>query len=291
MPINTNYWTTEDYANYGMIDPNTGGLTDQGMGAMNTGSYTPPQQQGAGWQQAAGAGIGAILNLAPKLIGMAEQRRTNKRIAKIQAELEAKQWADNLKNYSEAQGDILRAGDRGRPGLSADMADRGLANSSIKTQEMGDLDYALERRMDALMRKKAQEVYGREAAMAIAKIQKKSEKRQYYLAIASEVGNAIGSVANAGVGMAASDKKTKENIKPANASALDQVIDTPVKSWNYKKDPVNKHIGPMAQDVKKNMGDEVAPEGKTIDVVSMNGMLMKAVQELAAEVKALKGKK
>lgn len=290
MAINTNYWTTEDYANYGLIDPNTGGLTDSGMGAMNTGSFTP-QASGPNWGAVASSGLGSVLALAPKLIGMAEQRRTQKKIAKIQKELEAKQWADRLKDYSESQADIYRAGDKGRPSLSADMAERGLSSSSIKTQEMGDLNYALDRRMDALLRKKALDVWGHEAAAKIAKIQKKSERRQYYLQIAAEVGNAIGNAAGAVGGAALSDREAKENIKPVNTKEeLKSIEETPVKSWNYKQDKVNPRLGPMAQDVKKNMGEE-ASNGKEIDLVSMVGKQAAAIQELAKEVRELKNGK
>jgi hypothetical protein len=44
----------------------------------------------------------------------------------------------------------------------------------------------------------------------------------------------------------------------------------------------------MAQTVRRNMGEAVAPGGKVIDLVSMNGRMMAAVQELAREVKGIK---
>ena len=46
----------------------------------------------------------------------------------------------------------------------------------------------------------------------------------------------------------------------------------------------------MAQDVQKNMGDKVAPGGKVIDMVSMNGITMGAVQELAKRLKKIESK-
>jgi hypothetical protein len=40
----------------------------------------------------------------------------------------------------------------------------------------------------------------------------------------------------------------------------------------------------MAQDVKRNMGSKVAPGGKMIDLISMNGITMKAVQAVNKKV-------
>ena len=48
-----------------------------------------------------------------------------------------------------------------------------------------------------------------------------------------------------------------------------------------------KHTGPMAQDVQRTMGDKVAPKGKKIDLVSMNGITIAAVQGLSQKVDRL----
>lgn len=40
----------------------------------------------------------------------------------------------------------------------------------------------------------------------------------------------------------------------------------------------------MEQDVQRTMGDKVAPKGKKIDLVSMNGITMAAVQGLSQKV-------
>lgn len=47
-------------------------------------------------------------------------------------------------------------------------------------------------------------------------------------------------------------------------------------------------IGPMAQDTNKLLGEEAAPGGKSINLVTMNGVLTSAVQKLAEEVDSLK---
>lgn len=94
-----------------------------------------------------------------------------------------------------------------------------------------------------------------------------------------------------------------ENIKSGTgkraktALMLEAIMKTPVdEGWHY--DPAKggpdeggqKHTGPMAQDVQKNMGDKVAPGGKVIDMVSMNGVTMGAVQELAKRLKKVESK-
>lgn len=94
-----------------------------------------------------------------------------------------------------------------------------------------------------------------------------------------------------------SDEEIKTNTgKPMSpAKALGAIVKTSVdEGWSY--DPAKggpddggaKHDGPMAQDVRKNMGDTVAPGGRQIDVASMFGVLLAGTQQLAKEVKQLK---
>ena len=95
---------------------------------------------------------------------------------------------------------------------------------------------------------------------------------------------------------AKSDIETKENIDQVNStdssskSFLSRLLKTKVFTWNYKKGEGDQddHIGPMAQDVQKNMGDSTAPGGKKIDLVNLNGINMAATQELASKVAGLK---
>ena len=87
----------------------------------------------------------------------------------------------------------------------------------------------------------------------------------------------------------ASDVNIKENIKGHDPKrSLYGVTQTPVSSWNYKGDVFKTPmIGPMAQDVKKNLGEETAPGGTKLDLVNMNGTLMAAVQQLAKDQDAI----
>jgi Chaperone of endosialidase len=113
--------------------------------------------------------------------------------------------------------------------------------------------------------------------------------------------NAAGTVA----GMAISDKNAKKGIHPVNDDealesvpdneALEQVASTPVATWSYKDssaaaDGGQKHIGPMAQDVRKTMGDKIAPGGKKIDLISLNGKNMAAIGALKRQFDSLDSK-
>lgn len=93
-----------------------------------------------------------------------------------------------------------------------------------------------------------------------------------------------------GAMLVSSDVNKKQDIDPVDpAQALASVEDTPVSNWAYKQGVVPgedgaKHTGPMAQDVQRTMGDKVAPKGKKIDLISMNGITMAAVQGLSQKV-------
>jgi hypothetical protein len=91
-------------------------------------------------------------------------------------------------------------------------------------------------------------------------------------------------------GMMFSDVSMKQDIQPVDpAQALESVAQTPVSNWAYKQgipasDGGQTHTGPMAQDVNKTMGEKVAPKGKKIDLISMNGIAMAAIQGLNQKV-------
>lgn len=91
---------------------------------------------------------------------------------------------------------------------------------------------------------------------------------------------AAGKVAGA---LILSDKKAKKNIKKTSTKAsLAAFKKMPVSNWNYKKGlgDGGNHTGPMAQDVRKGLGDSVAPGGKMIDMISMAGHQINAIKEL-----------
>jgi hypothetical protein len=101
----------------------------------------------------------------------------------------------------------------------------------------------------------------------------------------------------AGAMFAMSDVRLKTDIRGLKPkAALDAINNTPVSKWTYKEgskadDGGKEHIGPMAQDVQATMGDKAAPNGTAIDLISMNGVTMAAIQELSNKVDKLAGSK
>jgi hypothetical protein len=98
------------------------------------------------------------------------------------------------------------------------------------------------------------------------------------------------------MGVTFSDKNMKENRAPVDGeAALEGIKKTPIESWNYKEgtpadDGGQPHIGGMAQDLQKNLGDDVAPGGKLLDPVSAIGTTMAAVQTLAKKVEKMESR-
>ncbi|HWH81273.1 MAG TPA: hypothetical protein VNU71_03450, partial [Burkholderiaceae bacterium] len=96
-----------------------------------------------------------------------------------------------------------------------------------------------------------------------------------------------------------SDKKLKKGTgkKADGEKALAQINATPVEDgWKYdpKKggpdDGGKKHIGPMAQQVRRTMGEHVAPGGKEISPMDMNGKLMAGMQALTKRIGKLEAR-
>ena len=101
-------------------------------------------------------------------------------------------------------------------------------------------------------------------------------------------GSALGGWASGG--FATSSKDAKKNFKPvSDDQALKSVEKTPVTNWNYKpgEGDGGNHTGPMAQTVQKNMGEQAAPGGKMIDLVTLNGVNMAAIAALSRKVDKL----
>lgn len=136
-----------------------------------------------------------------------------------------------------------------------------------------------------------------------AQLQAQSNDSGLMGALGGVAGMYAGSTAGSGLitkglmGMSDVAKKRKTGKKADTAEVLEQIENTPVEDgWEYDPakggidDGGRPHTGPMAQTVRKTMGDSVAPGGKVIDMVSMNGRLMAGMQELAKKVKKLEGK-
>lgn len=111
--------------------------------------------------------------------------------------------------------------------------------------------------------------------------------------IAGKDSGLVGDLATIGMTAAKlwpSDKTKKKNVKPvSDEQALAAIKDTPVSKWDYKPGAGDggTHIGPMAQDANRTMGEKAAPGGKQIDLVTMNGLNMAATAALARKVDKL----
>lgn len=115
------------------------------------------------------------------------------------------------------------------------------------------------------------------------------------------LGAAIGGIAQ-GIGAAGgiakffSDKNMKHDVEAVDEdAALEGIAKTDVKAWKYNDDSPaadggQQHVGAMAQDMQKNLGDTVAPGGKTVDIVSALGVNMAAVKALNKKVDTIAAK-
>ncbi len=118
----------------------------------------------------------------------------------------------------------------------------------------------------------------------IAGVQQASGNDGLWGALGSVAGNFAGS--GAGSTLLAgwlSDKKAKKNVKSVSGKkSLAAFRKMPVSNWDYKagKGDGGNHTGPMAQDVRKGLGDSVAPGGKRIDAISLVGHQVNAIKEL-----------
>jgi len=117
-------------------------------------------------------------------------------------------------------------------------------------------------------------------------------QRDWAQTIGSFVGAAGGAMTGLGalgvgakaakVAGAASDVNLKQDIRPISGDIIQQFMRLPISTWAYKTDPAVRHLGPMAQDMKRvfDVGD-----GVTIELVDVMGLLMllgRAVAEKAA---------
>ena len=92
------------------------------------------------------------------------------------------------------------------------------------------------------------------------------------------------------VGMGAtmlSSKVFKEDGAPVDSGdAVEAFKNLDVDSWKYKDGVADggRHVGPYAEDVQRELGDEVAPGGKQIDMISMSGAQTAAIKGLAEKL-------
>lgn len=92
------------------------------------------------------------------------------------------------------------------------------------------------------------------------------------------------------------DMKTGTGKPIDGDKALEQIESLDIdQGWKYdtaKGGPTDgrQHDGPMAQEVRRRMGDRVAPGGKKIDIASMNGRLLGGMQAIARRLATVETK-
>jgi len=97
------------------------------------------------------------------------------------------------------------------------------------------------------------------------------------------LGSLIGSLGGAAI-LKWSSEKLKEDIRPADdEKALGELEQVAVKDWKYKAGVEDGavHTGPIAEDMQAVMGDEVAPNGAALDMVSVSGKHHAAIRALS----------
>ncbi|HEX4263830.1 MAG TPA: tail fiber domain-containing protein [Verrucomicrobiae bacterium] len=85
-----------------------------------------------------------------------------------------------------------------------------------------------------------------------------------------------------------SDRNLKENFTPVEPlSVLAKVAELPILKWNYKSDPVQMHLGPVAQDFWAAF--ELGPDDKHIATVDEGGVALAAIQGLNQKLEEQRG--
>ena len=84
----------------------------------------------------------------------------------------------------------------------------------------------------------------------------------------------------------ASDRNLKQGFAPVDpVDVLAKVVAMPVQSWDYKAQPGEKHIGPVAQDFHAAFGLNGADD-KHIATVDESGVALAAIQGLNEKLEA-----
>lgn len=105
----------------------------------------------------------------------------------------------------------------------------------------------------------------------------------------------IGDVVGTGAAMLMSDEGIKTGtgkVLPGKKARMRMEQTQVDEGWQYDAakggpDDGQKHDGPMAQEVRRTMGEAAAPGGKRIDVATMLGNLVAAVGDISKDVRQL----
>lgn len=108
----------------------------------------------------------------------------------------------------------------------------------------------------------------------------------------SGLGSLVGTGLMAGSMMyAQSSRDVKEEGQPVDDDeALEGLTKVPVEDWKYKVGAGDggRHVGPYAEDMNAQFGDEVAPGGVGLDLVSVSGTHHAAIRALDKKIDGIK---
>ena len=93
---------------------------------------------------------------------------------------------------------------------------------------------------------------------------------------ADETGNAVGRIDANGSVTAASSEVLKENFKPMNHKSIEKILNNlEIKSWNYKRNPKERFVGPTAENFQKATG---YGDGQSVGQTTLIGLTTAMVQ-------------
>lgn len=87
-----------------------------------------------------------------------------------------------------------------------------------------------------------------------------------------------------------SSEELKEDKRPVkDEQALDGLMKVPVENWKYKTGVADEghHTGPYSEDMHEQFGEEVAPGGAGLDMISVSGKHHAAIRALGKKVSAI----
>lgn len=118
------------------------------------------------------------------------------------------------------------------------------------------------------------------------------------LVVCAQWGTEGGNFVEKNVTVSASDARLKENVADCNVDALDIINSIPMRQFDWIETGEHQNIGMVADELdsidnRLTVGGETGEDGtinyKSIDTFYLVGYLVKAVQELSAEVERLRG--
>lgn len=89
-----------------------------------------------------------------------------------------------------------------------------------------------------------------------------------------------------------SDVNAKTNVKytgKGTQAAVNAFRNTQMANWQYKGNTSAEYRGPMAQDIRRNFGNDTAPGGRKIDLVNMNGHMTDAIKGIIEKIDRMNG--